>query len=53
MALVHGGGSFRLFCPSVYKFLSGMKAHDLIAGISEVPDACVRAFLNKASLCVT
>ena len=52
MALVHGGASFRLFGATVYNFLSGVQPADLIAGISEVPDASVRALLTKASLWV-
>ena len=52
MALVHGGASFRLFGATVYNFLSGLQAADLIAGISEVPDASVRGLLMKASLWV-
>ena len=52
MALVHGGASFRLFGATVYNFLSGVQAADLIAGISEVPDVSIRTLLNKASLCV-
>lgn len=52
MALVHGGASFRLFGASVYNFLSGVPAANLIAGISEVPDMSVRVLLNKASMYV-
>ena len=47
MSLVHGGASFRVFCPTVYRFLSGKSAADLIASISEVEDADVREVLKK------
>ena len=47
MSLVHGGASFRVFCPTVYRFLSGTSAADLIASISEVEDADVREVLKK------
>ena len=50
MAVVHGRASFRLFGAAVYNYLSGVQAADLIAGISEVPDASVRALLTKASI---
>ena len=49
MAVVHGGTSFRLFGPIVCNFLSGVQSADLIAGISGVPDASVRALLKKAN----
>lgn len=44
MSLVHGGTAFRLFSPTVFNFLSGLNAADLIAGISEVPDPSIREF---------
>ena len=50
MSLVHGGAAFKLFSPTVYNFLSGSNAADLIAGISEVPDLCVREVLKQVSI---
>lgn len=47
MSLVHGGASFRVFCPTGFHFLSGKSAADLIANISEVEDADVREVLRK------
>ena len=49
MALVHGGGSFQLFCPTVFKYLHGMEASKLIATIEEVPDMAVRDTLLRVS----
>ena len=46
MALVHGGASFRIFCPSVYHFLCGRSASDIIALIDEVPNPDTRAVLK-------
>ena len=45
MSLVHVEASFRVFCPTVFRFLSGESAADLIASISEVDD--VREDLKK------
>ena len=50
MSLVHGGGAFRLFGPTVFNFLCGSNPADLIAGVSEVPDPSVREFLKQVSL---
>lgn len=47
MALVHGGGSFRLFSHTVFKYLHGMEASQLTATIEEVPDEEVRDTLLK------
>jgi hypothetical protein len=47
MSLVHGGASFRVVCPTVFRFLSGKSAADLIASISEVDDPDVREILKK------
>ena len=47
MSLVHGGASFRVFCPTVVRFLSGRSAADLIASIDEVDDQDVRDILRK------
>ncbi len=47
IALVHGGGAFNLFCPTVYNFLCGVKASELITSIDEVPDSEVREVLKK------
>ena len=47
MALVHGGASFRIFSETVYQFISGKDAADLIAAIEEVPDAQTRHFLYQ------
>lgn len=38
MSLVHGAGSFNVFCDSVYNFLCGMKPSDLIANSDEIAD---------------
>ena len=50
MSLIHGGGAFRLFGPTVFNFLCGMNPADLIAGISEVPDPSLREILKQVSL---
>ena len=47
MALVHGGGAFNLFSPSVYCFLCGAKVADLIPTIDDVPDPSIRTVLNQ------
>ena len=47
MTLVHGGARFNLFCPSIYHFMSGIKAVDLIPTIEEVPDHSTREVLNQ------
>ena len=49
MALVHGGGPFLLFCPTVFKYLHGIEASHLIATIEEVPDQSVRDTLLEVS----
>lgn len=49
MALVHGGGSFLLFCPTVFKYLHGIEAPNLIATIEEVPGQSVREALLEVS----
>ena len=46
MALVNGGASFRIFSETVYRFMCGVNAADLIATVEEVPDAQTRHFLN-------
>ena len=50
MSLVHGGAAFRLFGPTVFNYLCGLNAADVIAGISEVPDPLVRESLQQANL---
>ena len=47
MALVHGGASFKLFSPSIYNFMCGMDASNLIAGVDEVPQCDVRETYKK------
>ena len=47
MSLVHGGAAFRIFSPTVFRFLSGTDAADLIASIDEVPDPAIRIILNQ------
>ena len=42
MSLAHGGAAFRVFGPTVFNFLSGMKAADLLCSIDEVPDLATR-----------
>ena len=49
MALVHGGGSFALFCPTVFEYLHGVEPSHLIANIDEVPDQSVRDTLQDVS----
>lgn len=53
MSLVHGGAAFRIFSPTVLRFLSGKNAADLIASISEVPDAGVREILKQVRYILT
>ena len=50
MSLVHGGAGFRIFCPTVYRFLNGKTAADLIASSSEVPDPGVGEFLKQVRM---
>lgn len=50
MALAHQGASFRIFCPTVYRFLSGNNASDLIASINEIPDVKVQAVLKEVQI---
>ena len=47
MSLIHGGAAMRIFGPSVFKHLSGMKPCDIIVGINEVPDSSVCEKLYK------
>ena len=47
MSLVHGGAALRIFSPTVFRFMSGKNAADLIASISEVPSAGVREILQQ------
>ena len=47
MSLVHGGGAFSIFCPTVYNFLCGMKPSDLIASVDEIPDSSIREILKQ------
>lgn len=47
MSLVHGGGAFRIFGSTVFHYLSGKKAAELIANIDEVPDAGTREILRQ------
>ena len=49
MALLQGGLSVRLLSQSVYNYLCGMKPHDIIVDIKEIPDATIRAILDKVS----
>ena len=49
MALVNRGASFRIFIETVYRFMCGVNAADLIATVEEVPDAQTRHFLNQVS----
>ena len=47
MSLVHGGASFKLFSLSIYNFMCGWEASNLIVGIDEVPQCDIREILNK------
>ncbi len=47
MSLVHGGASFRIFNETVYRFMCGNDAADLIACVSEVPDIGIRSILKQ------
>ena len=38
MALVQGAGGANIFCESVYTYISGMSAADIIVKIDEVDD---------------
>ena len=49
MALVYGGGAYQLFCPTIFKYLHGIEAYQLIATIREVPDQSVRDTLLEVS----
>ena len=47
MALVQGGGGANIFCKSVYMYLSGMSAADIIVKVTEVGDFEVEELLQK------
>lgn len=49
MALVHGGGGANILCKSVYMYLSGMSAADIIVKIEEVDDCETQELLRKVS----
>ena len=42
-----GGAAFRIFSPTVFRFLSGTDAADLIASIDEVPNPAIRIILKQ------
>ena len=46
MALVHGGSGLNMFCSTIFRFLCGTSAANLIASIAEVPEADVRETLQ-------
>ena len=47
MALVHGSGALWLFSPSVFSYMCGMSASDIIVDTKEVSDTSVTAVLEK------
>ena len=50
MCLSQGGAPVRLFCPSVFAFLCGMKPSDIVPQIDEVPDRKVRDTLKEVKV---
>ena len=50
MAFVHRGGALRLFSPSVFSYMCGMSASDIIVDTNEVSDPLVKAVLEKVLL---
>lgn len=51
MCLAQGGGSFSVFCPSVFKFLCNVDPLSLDPTIQEVPDQNTRELLTKVGTC--
>ena len=49
MALLQGGSSVHLLSPSVYSYLCGMKPHDIIVDITEIPDENIKVIMEKVS----
>ena len=47
MALVHGGGAVGVLSRSVFNFISGMEAVDIVVDVDEVPEAVDRDVLTK------
>ena len=47
MALVHGGGALQLLSPSVFNYMCGMNASDIIVELKEISDPFVRNILEK------
>ena len=47
MSLVHGGGSFPVLSPSVFKFVCGTSPADITPGIEEVHDMNTKTFLEQ------
>ena len=47
MALVQGAGGANIFCESVYTYISGMSAADIIVKIDEVNDESLKELLQK------
>lgn len=47
MALVHGGGALRLFCPSVFHYLCGMNPTEIIVSLDEISDEFINGVLKK------
>ena len=50
MSFVHGGGSFCLFSNTVYNFLCGRDAAELLPSIEEVADMTIKDFLYKVTI---
>jgi hypothetical protein len=47
MALVHGGGAVGVLSQSVFNFITGMKALDIVVDVGEIPEAVDRDVLAK------
>ena len=47
MSLVHGGGSFPVLSPSVFKFVCGTSPADITPGIEEVHDMNTKTVLEQ------
>ena len=53
MCLVHGGAGANILSKSLFAYLAGMSAANIIVGIEEVADECVKAVLEKVGAVVS
>ena len=53
MALVHGGSGLNMFSTTIFRFVCGTSAANLIASIAEVPESHVRDTLQQVIVVIT